>query len=435
MMRPEQNCICSASRRRGTTVLLLALAFFIAMAATPAAQAQFNVLYNFAGGTDGANPHAGVTLDASGNIYGTAYAGGAGYGTAFKLTHRGSGFVLSPLYSFLGKGANDGAGPDASLVIASDGIVYGTAISGGGNQDPYCHIFGGYYGCGTIFSLRPPATRQETPLSPWTETLAYLFTFDPDGAYPRNSFVFDRAGNMYGTGANGGNVFGVVWELSPSGSGWSEQAIYTFMGRGDGGTPESGVTFDSAGNLYGTTSAWGYGDTGCCGTVFQLVNSGSGWTENTLYQFTDGNDGSIPYGGVIADAAGNLYGTTTTDGANGGGTVFELSPSGGGYTYQTLYSFSGEAGLEVGPYDDLAMDSAGNLYGTTYLDGRYGWGNVFKLAPSGSGWTYTSLHDFTGGSDGASPRCRLVFDSSGNLYGTTSIGGTNGYGVVFKIAP
>ncbi|MFZ0794834.1 MAG: choice-of-anchor tandem repeat GloVer-containing protein, partial [Candidatus Korobacteraceae bacterium] len=192
---------------------------------------------------------------------------------------------------------------------------------------------------------------------------------------------------------------------------------------------------DSAGNLYGTTSAWGYGDTGCCGTVFQLVNSGSGWTENTLYQFTDGNDGRIPYGGVIADAAGNLYGTTTTDGANGGGTVFELSPSGGGYTYQTLYSFSGEAGLEVGPYDDLAMDSAGNLYGTTYLDGRYGWGNVFKLAPSGSGWTYTSLHDFTGGSDGASPRCRLVFDSSGNLYGTTSIGGTNGYGVVFKIAP
>jgi len=413
----------------------LTIAFFMAVIATPAAQAQYTVLYNFSGGADGANPHVGVTLDSGGNIYGTAYAGGGGYGTAFKLVHRGSGWVLNPLYSFKGKGANDGAGPDAGIVIGPDGILYGTTISGGGNEDPYCHIFDGYYGCGTVFSLRPPPNRPETPFSPWTETLVYLFTFDPDGAYPRNSFVFDHAGNMYGTGANGGNVFGVVWELSPSGSGWSEHAIYTFMGRSDGGTPESGVSFDSAGNLYGTTSAWGYGDTGCCGTVFQLVNSGSGWTENTLYQFTDGNDGSIPYGGVIADAAGNLYGTTTTDGVNGGGTVFELSPSGSGYTYQTIYSFAGTAGQQVGPYDDLVMDSAGNLYGTTYLDGRYGWGNVFKLTPSGSGWTYASIHDFTGGTDGGSPRCRLVFDSSGNLYGTTSIGGANGYGVVFKLAP
>ncbi len=128
---------------------------------------------------------------------------------------------------------------------------------------------------------------------------------------------------------------------------------------------------------------------------------------------------------------GNLYGTTTTGGVNGGGTVFEISPSDGGWTFQTIYSFSGSGG----PYDDLVIDSAGNLYGTTYLDGRYGWGNVFKLVPSSGGWTYSSLHDFTGGSDGASPRCRLVFDSSGNLYGTTSIGGTGGYGVVFEITP
>ncbi|MGO9564933.1 MAG: choice-of-anchor tandem repeat GloVer-containing protein [Candidatus Korobacteraceae bacterium] len=434
MMYREQSRI---SRLSGIAVLGWTVGFFMAVIATPAAQAQYTVLYNFSGGADGANPFVGVTLDSGGNIYGTAYAAGGGYGTVFKLTHKGSGWGLNPLYSFKGKGANDGAGPNASIVIGPDGILYGSTIAGGGNEDPYCQVYGGYLGCGTVFSLRPSPTRQETPLSPWTETLLHLFTFDPDGAYPLNSMVFDQAGNLYGTGANGGYISGVVWELSPSGSGWNEQAIYTFTGLngGDGGYPEGGVTFDSEGNLYGTTSEYGHTIEGCCGAVFQLVPSESGWTENTLYDFTDGDDGSTPYGGVIADSAGNLYGTTTTDGANGGGTVFELSPSGSGYTFQTIYSFSGTKGQQVGPYGNLVMDSAGNLYGTTYLDGRYGWGNVFKLTPSGSGWTYASIHDFTGGTDGAAPRCGLVFDSSGNLYGTTSIGGANGYGVVFRLVP
>jgi uncharacterized repeat protein (TIGR03803 family) len=415
-----------------------AIGFFLTVVTAQPVQAQtYNVLYNFSGGMDGANPHVGVTLDKAGNLYGTAYAGGKGYGTVFKLAHKGSGWVLAPLYSFEGKGANDGAGPDSKIVIGPDGSLYGTTIAGGGNEDPYCQVFGGYYGCGTIYNLKPPPTRPATPLSPWVETLLYLFTFDPDGAYPRNNFVFDSGGNLYGTGANGGYIGGVVWELSPSNGGWTEQAIFDFTGgQGpDGGAPEGGVVFGPDGNLYGTTSEDGYSEFGCCGAVFQLVPSGSGWTENTLYDFLGENDGSYPYAGVIADASGNLYGSTTTGGVNGGGTVFELSPSNGAWTFTTLYSFTGSAGYADGPYDDLVMDNAGNLYGTTYLDGRYGWGNVFKLTPSGGGWTYTSLYDFTGGLDGSSPRCSLVFDSSGNLYGTTSIGGANGQGVVFEITP
>jgi uncharacterized repeat protein (TIGR03803 family) len=417
---------------------LLAISFFALLIATPAVQGQaYTVLYNFTGGTDGANPHVGVTIDHAGNLYGTAYAGGIGYGTVYKLTHKGSGWVLSPLYSFRGKGANDGAGPESSLVIAKDGSLYGTTLSGGGNQDPDCQVADGYKGCGTIFNLRPPPTRPATPLTPWVENQIYQFTFDPDGAYPGNNIAMDSVGNLYGTGENGGYTFGAVWELSPSSGGWTEQAIFDFTGlQGpDGGEPEGGVTFGPDGNLYGTASQYGHTENGCCGAVFQLVLSGGTWNENTLYDFTDGSDGSTPYAGVIADSAGNLYGATTTDGANGGGTVFELSPSNGGWTFQTLYSFTGTMGTQVGPYDDLTLDDAGNLYGTTYLDGRYGWGSVFKLTPSSGGWIYTSLHDFTGGLDGAAPRCHLVFDSAGNIYGTASIGGANGAGVVFEISP
>lgn len=402
-----------------------------------AAQAQtFHALYSFAGGRGGTTPNVGVTLDSAGNLYGTTYAGGAGYGTVYKLSLRNGAWLLTPLYSFKGQNGDDGAGPDSPVVIGSDGTLYGTTISGG----PYnfCQVLGSYYGCGIVFSLKPHPTVQPSPLTPWIETQIYQFTLDPDGAYPRNNIVFDAAGNLYGTGANGGTFLGVVWQLSPSHGGWSETPIFTFTDIYNplGAAPESGVVFGPDGNLYGTTSAWGYNESGCCGAVFQLVRSGGQWTANALYDFTNGADGSTPYAGVISDAAGNLYGATTTGGANNGGTVFELSTDGNGsYNYQTVYSFTGTAGQATGPYANLTLDSSGNLYGTTYLDGRYGWGSVFKLSPSHGNWTYTSLHDFTGGVDGASPRCTLVFDIHGNLYGTTTIGGTNGQGVIFEITP
>ena len=166
-----------------------------------------------------------------------------------------------------------------------------------------------------------------------------------------------------------------------------------------------------------------------------MTPSGSGWIENVIYNFRDGTDGGYPYAGLIVDQSGNLYGTTTDAGTGGGGTVFELSPSGGGWTYSVLYSIAGPFGYQCGPAWALVMDVGGNLYGTTQCDGASGRGNVFKLTPSNGSWTYTSLYDFTGGSDGWLPLSSVVFDANGNLYGTAAAGGADDKGVVWEITP
>jgi uncharacterized repeat protein (TIGR03803 family) len=249
-----------------------------------------------------------------------------------------------------------------------------------------------------------------------------------DGANPGSGdLIFDQAGNIYGTTTFGGKGYGVVYELTPSGT---ESVLYAFSGS-DGYYPDAGVIFDNAGNLYGTTEDGGLN---MLGTVFELTYSiGFGWAESFLYSFQNGNDGNQPSAGLIFDPSGNLYGTTSNGGSGGGGTVFELTPSGGGWTYSLLYSFTG--GNQCGPEGTLVMDGAGNLYGTTQCDGAHNKGSVFKLTPSANGWTYTSLHDFTGGSDGGYPLCNVVFDANGSLYGTTYGGGTQGVGVVWEIMP
>jgi uncharacterized repeat protein (TIGR03803 family) len=208
---------------------------------------------------------------------------------------------------------------------------------------------------------------------------------------------------------------------------------------GDGITPyRSVMIFDHEGNLYGTTY---FGGSTNAGTVFQLMPSGSGWIENTLYSFQGNSDGRFPYSGLIIDQSGNLYGTTTDAGSGGGGTVFELSPSAGGWTYSVLYSLTGSLGGSCGPAYALVMDAAGNLYNTTECDGANGKGNAFELTKTGSNWTYNSLHDFTGGSDGAFPLSSVALDPSGNLYGTTYYGGNlncyapYGCGVIWQITP
>jgi uncharacterized repeat protein (TIGR03803 family) len=165
---------------------------------------------------------------------------------------------------------------------------------------------------------------------------------------------------------------------------------------------------------------------------------GFGWTGSTLYSFQNGSDGGHVGAGLIFDPSGNLYGATINGGTGGGGTVFELTPSNGGWTLKTLYSFTGD--FNCGPEGTLVMDGTGNLYGTTFCDGANKAGNVFELIPSGGNWTYSSLHDFTGGVDGGHPYSNVVFDSAGNLYGTTSAGGTGsacngGCGVVWEITP
>ena len=424
----------------------LTLVLLLTVLALPAAQAQtYTVLHNFTGGSDGANPEAGLAIDRAGKLYGTTFRGGTGFGTIFRLAHSGSGWVFSPLYLFAGRdGGNDGAGPTASLTIGPDGSLYGTTAYGGahGEGDVCNGSRNGYTGCGTVFSLRPPATACKTALCPWNETILYRFGGTFDGSFPGGDVILDQAGSIYGTTESGGlyacEVFlcGTVFQLTPSSGSWNETVLWNFGQDNDGWLPESGLIFDQGGNLYGTTGLGGdqcLGQVSGCGTVFELTPTNGSWTETVLHVFTGDIDGAFADAGLIFGNGGNLYGATSGGGPGSGGTVFELTPSNGGWVPAVLYSFSGS--LRAGPHARLIMDSSGNLYGTTLADGANGKGSVFKLTFSGGTWTYTSLHDFTGGIDGGYPYSDLVFDTNGNLYGTASAGGSNNDGVVFEVTP
>lgn len=388
---------------------------------TQTAQTQtYKVLYNFTGGQDGAYPEAGLTMK-GGNLYGTAYQGGSlNRGTVFKLARKGSEWVFSTLYSFTGR--TDGGAPIARVVFGPDGSLYGTTEFGGVECGE---------GCGTVFNLK--TTLCETDPCAWTETVLYHFSGFGDGANPGyGDLTFHGANHIFGTTFYGGNdAQGVVYKLTAKNGTWTESPIYAFTGGNDGENPYSSVIFDKAGKLYGTAyagGAHGYG------TVFQLARSGSGWTENTLHAFQSSSDGGNPFGGVVFDDAGNLYGATSGGGPGSGGTAYELMPSDGSWTFGVIYSFNGSAYLP-GAYDSLTMDAAGNLYGTTTKDSAYGAGSVFKLTPSGGGWTETDLYDFAGGSEGSVPYGSVLIDAKGNLYGTASQGGANGYGVIWEITP
>ena len=369
-------------------------------------------------GINTAGEITGTYLDASSVGHGYVLTPSTvGYGAVYKLTHRGSGWTINPVYTF--SNASNGANPEAGVIVGPNGSLYGTTI------------YGGTSGSGTVFNLRPSATACVAVLCPWQETVLYSFLNGGDGAYPGYGNLIFQAGDIYGSTAGGGNSgLGTVYELMPSGDGWTESVLHSFSGS-DGATPFSGVLFDSSGNLYGTTTA---GGTGNAGTVFKMTySSGSGWTESVLYSFLNGNDGGYPTAGLTLGSSGVLYGATSNGGSGGGGTVFKLTPSGGSWTYSLIYSFAG--GADCGPWGALAPDMAGNLYGTTLCDGANNFGSIFKLTQSGSGWTYSSIHAFTGGTGGAFPYGNAVFDSSGNLYGTASAGGADGYGVAWEITP
>lgn len=423
-----------------TAFVLPALALLILLAApSQRAQAQtFQVLHMFTGGLDGQVPFSGVTIDRAGNLYGTASQGGDlncsppwGCGTAYRLKHAGSNWTFTPLYSFTG--GTDGVGPRSRVLFGPDGALYGTTGSGGG---PDC----GGIGCGTVYKLVPPAaTFCHSIVCPWTETVLYSFRGDSDGYWPLAAdLLFDQSGNIYGTTpytTSGSNIYGVVYELTPVGGGYSESVLHTFM-NSDGSQPyNSGVIADNAGNLYGTTAAGGtYG----YGTAFELTYlSGTGWTETVLHNF-DATDGSNVFAGLVSDRAGNLYGATNIGGLFGGGVIFELVRGAQGWTFSLLHSF---ASNDCGPMASLAMDAAGNLYGTTPCGGANGAGSIFKFALVNGIWTYTTLHDFDF-SDGDNPWGNVTLDSNGNLYGTTIYGGDysglcqhDGCGVVWEITP
>jgi uncharacterized repeat protein (TIGR03803 family) len=409
-----------------TSIAVSALIALTGASAQPAQAQTYKVIYNFAGGPDGGTPVAGLTLDRAGTLYGTtSYGGASGYGTVYHLKRKGADWGFNTLYGFTG--GSDGAFPEARVIFGPNSTLYGTTS------------YGGASGYGTVFDLKPPPRACTTAPCPWTETVLYPFTGDPDGANPHGDPIFDEAGNTYGTTRYGGSYGeGAAYEVTPSGSGYTEMAIYSFgAGSSDGAYPFAGVILDNAGNLYGTTSAGGNSASQCgpygCGTVFEVKPSGRGWTEKILYSFQAGSDGYSPYAGLIFDRLGNGYGATTGGGTGGGGTVFELSPSGEGWTFTLLYSFTGTSGC--GPWGNLVMDVAGNLYGTTQCDGAKQLGSVFKLTPTPTPpWTYTSLHDFTC-NDGGYPISNVIFDASGNLYGTTASCGLFGAGVVWEITP
>jgi uncharacterized repeat protein (TIGR03803 family) len=279
-----------------------------------------------------------------------------------------------------------------------------------------------------------------------------LLSFDGTGGqYPFTGLTFDAAGNLYGTtnaGGKYGEEFegGAAYELSRQpGGGWTEKVLQNFgNGSIDAFYPDGiypiGLIFDAAGNLYGTTSEGGdfgrYGD----GVVFELSpNQGGGWTEKVLHQFgARASDGVQPRAGLVFDTAGNLYGTTVHGGSYGYGTVFELTPAaGGGWTEKVLHSFNsnGKDGYE--PLASLIVDRSGNLYGTTLWGGQYNYGTVFELiSQPGRNWTEKILHDFSNvGGDGAFPTAGLIFDAAGNLYSTTQTGGVHGYGTAFELIP
>lgn len=385
-------------------ILVLALAVGTASLIAPRAQAQtFSVVHSFTGGSDGSNPLNGFILDASGNLYGTASSGGAyNSGVVFKVTEKGKEIQLYPF-----TGGVDGGGPNGSLIRTANGVLYGTTTAGGAS------------GAGTVFKVVGKK-----------ETVLYSFTGGADGGDPQAGLTADAAGNLYGTTSSGGATGnGTVFRLSlPKDGKRTETVLYSFGGGTDGATPVGGVSFDAAGNLYGTTSAGGaYG----LGTVFQL-EAGENWKENILHSFEDGNDGAVPYAGLIPDKAGNFYGAATEGGSNGGGTVFELTPSNGSWTFNIIYSVPGW-GIS-GSFRDLVLDGAGNIYATTHCDGEYNSGTVYELTPSGSSWTYTLLYAFTGGSDGLYSFSNLVLNQ-GKLYGTTKYGGEYSNGVIFEVTP
>jgi uncharacterized repeat protein (TIGR03803 family) len=386
----KSNAGFSASFRMVAAVLALAPLW----ANCAWSQTSEKVLYNFNGGSDGAEPTAGLISDPAGSLYGTTLHGGpSNAGTVFKLDPAGNETVL---YSFTGfaNGA-DGENPKAGVVRDSVGNLYGTTWFGGANNG------------GSVFKVDPTGK----------ETLLYSFANGSDGGNPGGGLIQDSQGNLYGTTHFGGvHGAGTIFRVGPTGI---ETVLYSFTGGSDGSQPNAGVTRDASGNLYGTTQ---FGGASGAGTVFKLDTSG---VEAVLHSFTNGLDGGTPLAPVIQDAKGNLYGTTV-QGGSGYGVVFKVDLTG---AETPFYTFTGGSD-GAAPYPPVIQDAAGNLYGMTYQGGTHGYGVVFKVDPTGH---ESVLYNFAENVAEAVSEANLLLDSAGNLYGTTRAGGTSNNGTVFEI--
>lgn len=376
-------------------------------------------------GSNGGNPQAGLTLDAQGNLYGATYGGGG------QRAQAGTVFKLTR--------------PAAGQTEWQLNVVTRFPADGSLGLYPAARLIfdaagnlygttvkGGANGDGTVFRLSPPAAGQGN----WTESV--LLSFDGhNGAFPHASLIADAKGNFYGMTVSGGAAdAGTAFELSPPASGqgpWTATVLASFGGA-NGAHPHAALLFDEAGNLYGTASTGGAYDKG---TVFKLSQAAgqAGWTETVLVSFDTAN-GRNPYANLIADGEGNFYGTTAHGGNYDNGTVFVVMPPTAHrpkWSEIVLASFDAENGID--PASRLVFDQAGNLYGTTTFGGS-SWGTVFKLSPPSAGlsaWSETVIATFDG-TNGGWPVAGLIFDRAGRLYGTTS-GGASGNGTVFELSP
>jgi len=411
--------------KRSAVLLGCLLAGTLALADVPTiwAAPRETVLFTFTG-EDGGNPASGVVMDAAGNLYGTTYQGGKyNAGVIFELTPKPKGeWTETVLHNFTG--GYDGAWPYGTLSFDNAGNLYGTTIAGGGG--------GCNYGCGTVFELSPSSDGK------WKEQVIFVFS-GRDGANPYGGVVFDGAGSLYGTTEYGGHFnLGSVFKLTPAVGKryWKEEIPHSFSEFRDGTNPSSAVTLDTSGAVYGTTPSK-QGSNDCM--VFRLEPGANGrWKETRLYDF--GSDFGACYGALTIDTSGNIFGTTVQNDVGGGGIVFELSSSTGTWNLTVLFDFNSYFdGLN--PQGGVVFDKSGSLYGTTASGGEFHNENgvVFTLSHSKRIWKESVLYNFGGGNDGSDPTAGVVFDTLGNLYGTTYAGGNNlcsrGCGIVFRVSP
>jgi uncharacterized repeat protein (TIGR03803 family) len=386
--------------------IVLLFGLTLAFTGDPAHAQTETVLYSFTNGSDGAEPLSNLTSDGKGNFYGTASEGGLGangYGTVFELSPNGSkGWSESTVYAFCSlANCTDGAFPYSDVIFDSAGNLYGTAFSGGANDN------------GVVFELSPTGKK-------WKEKVLYSFASGSNEGGPQTGLIMDSSGDLYGTDAAG------VFELTPSGKKWTEEMIYqpaSYAGL------VTGLTMDASGNIYGL----GYS------SAFELSPNGKGgWNPTVLYNFLSPNGlGPNPVGGPVLDKAGNLYGATYHGGTHhSDGKIFELVHKKTKWTEKVLYDFGGAAGDGANPNAGVVLDSNGNIYGTTLYGGSSNYGTVFELvAPVGTGAYEEKILTSFDGTDGRAPYASLIFDSSGNLYGTTLGGGSSNEGTVFEVAP
>lgn len=393
------------------------------MLTIPALAATETILHTFTGQPDGFNGYYPQTFnliqDPAGNLYGvTAYGGFNDSGMVFELSLQDGAWVETILHSF--GGTVLGAVPNGSLIMDKAGNLYGVL-------EDYKH------GVGAVYELSPDGHGN------WSVT---ILTPHQGPHQPFGGLTLDPAGNLYGVAQRGGapcqtkpkRLCGVVFELSPPAEGakkdkWEYTVIHDFLGQnyGDGQWPNGNLILDGAGSLYGTTQ---YGGVYNEGTAFELSPGPNGWTETILHTFGSvAGDGVIPFfAGLTSDIGGNLYGTTWQGGSAGGGTVFELSPSDGGWTENVIYSFT-DAYLEA-----PVVFHKGKLYGTSAAGGTANRGTVFELSESGGVWIEKELYSFGGApGDGQGPNSGVIPDSQGNLFGVTG-GGIDYAGIVYKIS-